>query len=81
MRNAHLSLLNNLKYFNCGRVRKFALHYHWDNIFITLGSKLYRPIVGIPMGTNCAPVATASSLIAKRWPGLRFNDGPDVKLL
>ena len=27
-----------------------------DNIFIRFGSKLYRQIVGIPMGTNCAPL-------------------------
>ena len=26
-----------------------------DNIFIRFGSKLYRQIVCIPMGTNCAP--------------------------
>ena len=33
-----------------------ALHYHLDNIFIRFGSKLYRQIEGIPMGTNCAPL-------------------------
>ena len=33
-----------------------ALHYLLDNIFITFDSKLYRQIVGIPMGTNCAPL-------------------------
>ena len=33
-----------------------ALHYLLDNIFIRVGSKLYRQIVGIPMGTNCAPL-------------------------
>ena len=33
-----------------------ALHYLLDNIFITFGSKLYRQIVGIPIGTNCAPL-------------------------
>ena len=33
-----------------------ALHYCLDNIFIRFGSKLYRQIVGIPMGTNCAPL-------------------------
>ena len=27
-----------------------------DNIFIRFGSKLYKQIVGIPMGTNHAPV-------------------------
>ena len=33
-----------------------ALHYLLDKIFIRFGSKLYRQIVGIPMGTNCAPL-------------------------
>ena len=33
-----------------------ALDYLLDNIFIRFGSKLYRRIVGIPMGTNCAPL-------------------------
>ena len=32
-----------------------ALQYLLDNIFIRFGSKLYRQIVGILMGTNCAP--------------------------
>ena len=27
-----------------------------DNIFIQCGTKLYRQVVGIPMGTNCAPL-------------------------
>ena len=27
-----------------------------DNIYIRFGAKLYRQIVGIPMGTNCAPL-------------------------
>ena len=31
-----------------------ALHYLLDNIFIRCGLKLYRQIVGISMGTNCA---------------------------
>ena len=31
-----------------------ALHYLLDNIFTRFGSKLYKQIVGIPMGTNCA---------------------------
>ena len=33
-----------------------ALCYLLDNIFIRFGSKLYKQIVGIPMGTNCAPL-------------------------
>ena len=33
-----------------------ALHYLLDNIFTRFGSKLYRQIVGFPIGTNCAPL-------------------------
>ena len=32
-----------------------AFHYLLDTICIRFGSKLYRRMVGIPMGTNCAP--------------------------
>ena len=33
-----------------------ALTFLLDNIFVRLGTKLYRQVVGIPMGTNCAPL-------------------------
>ena len=33
-----------------------ALHYLLDKIFLRFGSKLHRLIVGIPMGTNYAPL-------------------------
>ena len=33
-----------------------ALSYLSDNIYIRFGTKLYTQIVGIPMGTNCAPL-------------------------
>ena len=33
-----------------------ALIYLLDNIYIRFGTKLYRQIVGIPMGNNCAPL-------------------------
>ena len=51
------SLLNNLKYklWSCQK-KCDALHYLLGYIFIRFGSKLYRQIVGIPMGTNCAPL-------------------------
>ena len=34
-----------------------AFHYLLGNIFMRFGSKLYRQIVGISIGTNCAPLA------------------------
>ena len=33
-----------------------TLSFPLDNIYIRLGTKLYRQIVDIPMGTNCAPL-------------------------
>ena len=33
-----------------------ALTFLLDNIFIQFGTKLYRQVVRIPMGTNCAPL-------------------------
>jgi len=29
-----------------------------DNIFIEFGGRIFQQIVGIPMGTNCAPLLT-----------------------
>ena len=40
-----------------GRVKMCdALTFLLGNIFIRFGTKLYRQVVGIPMGTNCAPL-------------------------
>ena len=33
-----------------------AITFLLDNIYIRFGSKLHRQIVGIPMGSNCAPL-------------------------
>ena len=33
-----------------------AVHFLLDNISIRFGSKSYRQVVDIPMGTNCAPL-------------------------
>ena len=43
------------KFWSCQNVCE-ALIYLLDNIYIRFGTKLYRQIVGIPMGTNCAPL-------------------------
>ena len=43
------------KLWSCQKVYD-ALHYRLDNEFIRFGSKIYRQIVGIPMGTYCAPL-------------------------
>ena len=43
------------KLWSCQNVCE-ALIYLLDNIYIRFGTKLYRQIVGIPMGTNSAPL-------------------------
>ena len=47
-----------IKDINFGDVRMYVTPYRfsWTIFFIRFGTKLYRQIVGIPMGTNCAPL-------------------------
>ena len=56
-RNAFFTSENLKKYhaWSCQNVCD-ALTFLLDHIFIRFGTKLYRQIVGIPMGTNCAPL-------------------------
>ena len=39
-----------------GLVKMYVMHWPfcWTTFFIRFGTKLYRQVVGIPMGTNCA---------------------------
>jgi hypothetical protein len=34
----------------------YATIFFLDNIFVHFGSNVFRPIAGIPIGTNCAPL-------------------------
>ena len=43
------------KFCSCQNVCD-ALSYLLDNIYIRFDNKLYRQVVGIQMGTNCAPL-------------------------
>ena len=47
--------VRNYNLWSCQKVCE-ALTFLLDNIYIRFGSKLYRQIVGIPMGTNGAPL-------------------------
>ena len=40
-----------------------ALIFLPNNIYIRFGTKLFRQIVGIPMGTICAPLGVICSVI------------------
>ena len=58
MTEMHFLLQINLKKYQAWSCQNVcdALTFLLDNIFIRFGTKLYRQVVGIPMGTNCAPL-------------------------
>ena len=58
MTEMHFLLQKNLKKYHAWSCQNVcdALTFLLDNIFIRFGTKLYRQVVGIPMGTNCAPL-------------------------
>ena len=47
--------VRNYNLWSCQKVCE-ALTVFSDNIYIRFGSRYYRQIVGIPMGTNCTPL-------------------------
>ena len=49
--------------WSCQNVCEDALSFLLVIIYISFGTKLYRQIVGIPMGTNCAPLVAGLFLI------------------
>ena len=58
MTEMHILLQKTLKKYHAWSCQNVcdALTFLLDNIFIRFGTKLYRQVVGIPMGTNCAPL-------------------------
>ena len=38
-----------------------AVNFLLDNSYVHFGNKVYRQVVGIPMGTNCGPLIADSS--------------------
>ena len=59
-----------------------ALTLFLDNIYIRFGSKFYRQIVGIPIGTNCDPlVADPFPFCYKRDFKLSLSDDNQSKVI
>ena len=58
-KNAHFffnfDVYKNYNLWFCQKICE-AFVYLLDNIFIRFGTKVYRQTIGIPMGTNCAPL-------------------------
>ena len=59
-----------------------SLTFLLDNIYIRFGSKLYRQIAGIPMGTNCAPlIADLFLLCYERDFMLSLSDDNQIEVI
>ena len=58
-----------------------ALHYLLDNIFIRIELKLYRQIVGIPKGTNCAPLVAIFLFCYNRDSMLSLPDNNQTNII
>ena len=73
-RNAFFTSVEHKRYTlqSCQKVCE-ALIFLLDNIYIRFGTKLYRQIVGIPMGINCAPVVAWSKFIRYWGPFLDLH--------
>ena len=59
-----------------------ALTFLLDNIFIRFGTNLYRQVVGIPMGTNCAPLVADLFLFCyERDFMMSFSDDKQAEVI
>ena len=59
------------------------LHFLLDNVFIQVGGKVFQQCVGIPMGTNCAPLSAELLLHDNKSSAMirfsRTNGHPQAK--
>ena len=62
---------NNHNLWSCQKVCD-ALVYLLDNIFTRFGTKFYRQTIGIPMGTNCAPLVADLFLFCYERDFMKF---------
>ena len=59
-----------------------ALHLLLDNIFVRFGDSIYRQVIGIPMGTNCAPLIADLFLYCyERDFMLKLNPDSDADII
>ena len=72
-----------VRYYNLWSCQKVceALTFLLDSIYIRFGSKLYRQIVGIPMGTNCVPPVADLLLFCYETSCCLFQMITNLKLL
>ena len=57
-RYTHIKVCRNKSYFTCDPLNDICkmIQFLVDNIYVRFGGQFFRQMVGIPMGTNCAPI-------------------------
>ena len=60
--NTKYDIQVHVKLLSCPNVRD-AFRYLLDNVYIRFGTKLYRQVVGVLMGTKCAPLVAHLMLV------------------
>jgi hypothetical protein len=63
MQNKQISSMYTM--WTCDEVCR-ALSFLLDNIYVRFGNTLFKQIIGIPMGTNCAPLVADFSYCYER---------------
>ena len=60
------------KHKHCWSKDDLIKHTKWliDNIFVVCGDSLFKQVIGIPMGTDCAPFLANLFLFAYEWKWL-----------
>ena len=56
----------NTLHLNCNKVI-ILMNWLIDNIYVTFGDKCFRQVIGIPMGTDCAPFLANLFLYAREY--------------
>ena len=76
MTETHFFSLENIKKYHAWSCQNVcdALTFLLDNIFIRFGIKLYRQVVGFPMGTNCAPMVAHLFLFCYEMDFMSLSD-------
>ena len=55
VRYTHIKVTRAQGYFTLQITFAKSIEFLIDNIFVQFGGRLFRQVIGIPMGTNCAP--------------------------
>ena len=66
-------LTSSAKYNNEKMLIVYVEYLIDNNIYVNIGNKVYRQCVGIPMGTDCAPLVANLFLFYYEYKYMKFD--------